>query len=141
MRQCARIIANNLLDACLAQGVAPSTTNAALCRTLLAENAFAVVANFFHQKFRFSIRLLAVAIAVAVAVAVGVTAPALATPAKCHFRFASANTAVVVAQHKSVTEVPAQPQRPRIPLLILSFSLSHSLCLSPSLCLTHTGVN
>lgn len=141
MRQCARIIANNLLDASLAQGVAPSTTNAVHCRTLLAENAFAVVANFFHQKFRFSIRLLAVAVvvAVAVAVAVGVTAAALATPAKCHFRFASANTAVVVAQHKSVTEVPAQPQRPRIPLLYLS--LSHSLFLSPSLCLTHTGVN
>lgn len=83
MRQCARIIANNLLDACLAQGVAPSTTNAAHCRTLLAENAFAVVANFFHQKFRFSIRLLAVAVAVAVAVtvavAVDVTAAALAT--------------------------------------------------------------
>lgn len=95
MRQCARIIANNLLDACLAQGVATSTRNAARCHTLLVENAFAVVANFFHQKFRFSIRLLAVAVAIAVAVAVGVTAAALATPAKCHFRFASANTAVV----------------------------------------------
>lgn len=137
MRQCARIIANNLLDACLAQGVAPGTANAARCHTLLAENAFAVVANFFHQKFRFSIRLLAVAaaVAIAVAVAVGVTAAALATPAKCHFRFASANTAVVVAQHKSVTEVPAQPQRPRIPLLSFFPSLSLSLCL------THTGVN